>query len=110
MFVNETSLSQCNDLQTCRTVSDVVQSCFATIFICTWVSIHPNVPAPGESWGTMLVRRLFIMTIAILAPELVVAWSVREMLIAFKVANRKESKGMVFILSGSSWMTEHFPN
>ncbi len=29
-----------------RTTSDIVTSCLATIFACTWTAIHPNIPSP----------------------------------------------------------------
>ena len=32
-------------------------SCLATIFACSWVSIHPNIPAPWyESWWRIFLR------------------------------------------------------
>ncbi|KAF7369995.1 hypothetical protein MSAN_00629400 [Mycena sanguinolenta] len=34
----------CDDINNCRTFFDIVWGCLATIFACTWVSVHPNVP------------------------------------------------------------------
>ena len=40
--------SSCEDLGHCRTLLGIVWSCITTIFLCTWVSIHPNVPEPEK--------------------------------------------------------------
>ncbi|KAF7369946.1 hypothetical protein MSAN_00624200 [Mycena sanguinolenta] len=34
----------CDNINSCRTLFSVVWGCLATIFACTWVSVHPNVP------------------------------------------------------------------
>ncbi|KZP22152.1 hypothetical protein FIBSPDRAFT_1018240 [Athelia psychrophila] len=49
---NSTDLSpaesppQCDDIHSCRTLYDIVQSCVLTIFACVWVGVHPNIPPP----------------------------------------------------------------
>ncbi|KAF8169526.1 hypothetical protein BJ912DRAFT_999464 [Pholiota molesta] len=32
-----------------RDISDIIISCFATIFACTWSAVHPNIPSPWDS-------------------------------------------------------------
>jgi hypothetical protein len=38
--------SSCEDIGHCRTLLGIVWSCITTIFLCTWVAIHPNIPEP----------------------------------------------------------------
>jgi hypothetical protein len=34
----------CDDIYHCRTLSNIILSCASTVFLCTWVSLHPDVP------------------------------------------------------------------
>ncbi|KAF8508095.1 hypothetical protein BU17DRAFT_56908 [Hysterangium stoloniferum] len=72
---NLLSASTCPDN---RSVWDIIWSCLATIFACSWVSVHPNMPAPGEAWWNVMLRRLELMFWVIIAPELVILWAVRQ--------------------------------
>ena len=63
-----------------RTIFDILWSCLATIFACSWVSVHPNIPAPNESsWG-IFPRRLELMFWAVIAPEMIITWALRQWL------------------------------
>ncbi|KAH9872622.1 hypothetical protein J1614_005015, partial [Plenodomus biglobosus] len=44
-------------------------SCFATIFLCTWSAIHPNLPAMGENHWTTIRRRMEYVVGALCFPE-----------------------------------------
>ncbi|KAF8189019.1 hypothetical protein BJ912DRAFT_967721 [Pholiota molesta] len=68
-----------------RTVSDIVTSCVATIFACTWSAVHPNVPAPDDSGWTCFKRQFVTMVYALLAPEAITAWALRQRLGAKKI-------------------------
>jgi hypothetical protein len=83
-----TSIDTCDDINNCRRLFDVIWGCLATIFACTWVSVHPNVPPPGQSWLALLWRRLKMMLIAFIAPELMVGFAGRQFYVA-----RRLSKG-----------------
>ena len=61
-----------------RSLPNIIWSCLATIFLCTWVSVHPNLPAPKESQCWAVLRRLYIMSWALFAPEMILMWSVRQ--------------------------------
>ncbi|KAJ7364190.1 hypothetical protein DFH08DRAFT_910459 [Mycena albidolilacea] len=71
---------------------DIVWGCLATIFACTWVSVHPNVPPPRRSWLALLWRRLKMMLIAVLAPELIVAFAARQFVNRWTHSVREEYK------------------
>ena len=59
-----------------RTQFGVVWSCLLTVFICAWTSVHPNVPPQSRMGG--LWARIKLMFWTIVAPELVLAWAVRQ--------------------------------
>ncbi|KAJ7697323.1 hypothetical protein B0H14DRAFT_2549412 [Mycena olivaceomarginata] len=80
----------CDDINNCRKLFDIVWGCLATIFACTWVSVHPNVPPPRQSWLALLWRRLKMMLIAVLAPELVVGFAARQLLTARNLSKEYE--------------------
>ena len=80
--------NHCNDLGHCRTIWNIVWSCVVTIFSCTWVAIHPNVPCPKKRNPLLSFaeHRLPLFICALLVPEYVLAWSIRQFLVARKIA------------------------
>jgi len=48
------------------------------MFACTWITVHHNIPAPGDSEWAVLKRRLTIMGFFLLTPELVIWWAARQ--------------------------------
>ena len=80
-----------------RSEWNVVWSCFATIFACSWVAIHPNIPAPSDSSMRVLIRRLILMGCMLIVPELVIVWAIREWFAAHEIA--EEYKSMLFLLN-----------
>ncbi|KAJ7727065.1 hypothetical protein B0H16DRAFT_259935 [Mycena metata] len=65
-------------VNSCRTLFDIVWGCLATIFACTWVSLHQNVPEPNLGHFSLLMRKLRMMLLMIIAPELVVGFAARQ--------------------------------
>lgn len=61
-----------------RTVLDIIWSCLATTFAVTWVSVHPNVPLLDETDFSVLKRRVFLMLLALIAPEILVLWAFKQ--------------------------------
>lgn len=61
-----------------RSIWDILRTCLATTFTCTWVSVHPNVPFLGESKWVVLRRRLFLMLLSLLAPEIMIMWAFKQ--------------------------------
>jgi hypothetical protein len=82
------------DCQGHRSLFNIVWSCFATLFACSWISMHPNVPAPGDGWPIVGLRRAKMMYWGILAPELIVIWAMRQWLSACVVKKRFEGARM----------------
>jgi hypothetical protein len=52
--------------------------------------VHPNVPAPNQSRLALFWRRLKMMLIAVIAPEIMVGFAARQFLAA-----RSLSKGVL---------------
>ncbi|KAK0432797.1 hypothetical protein EV421DRAFT_1719237 [Armillaria borealis] len=68
-----------------RTTWDIVWSCLATIFACTWLAVHPNVPSRymREKGRLFLgLHRVKHMLVAIICPEAVIMWAFRQRLVA----------------------------
>ena len=61
-----------------RSIWDVLWSCLATIFACSWVSVHPNIPGPNEPRWRIFLRRLELMLWAIIGPEAIITWAFRQ--------------------------------
>ncbi|KAF9564175.1 hypothetical protein CPC08DRAFT_705519 [Agrocybe pediades] len=61
-----------------RTLVDIIWNCLSTIFLCTWVSIHPNLPPAGEGQLRSVLRRVYMMFWALVMSEMMVIWSFRQ--------------------------------
>jgi hypothetical protein len=61
-----------------RTLWDILLNCGLTLFACTWTAIHPDIPGMDEGKFAITSRRLFIMVMALIAPELMITWAARQ--------------------------------
>jgi len=77
-----------------RTVWSIVWSCLATLFACSWVAVHPNIPRSTDSEALILGRRLATMGYMLLAPELVIFWAAQQHFSANEIAVKHRSKGV----------------
>jgi hypothetical protein len=92
--------SVCGDLIQTRTVWNIIWSCLSTIFICTWGSLHPNISStpdePGMRWRDKLRKSLVellryklpLFIWALLVPEYILAWAIRQYLTAGEIRKR----------------------
>jgi hypothetical protein len=97
--------SGCELIQT-RTLWDIVWSCVSTIFLCTWGSLHPNISStpdePGmgrrdklrKSLVDLLTYKLPLFFWALLVPEYILAWAIRQYIMAGEI----QKKGGIFYL------------
>ncbi|KAJ3498280.1 hypothetical protein NLJ89_g10238 [Agrocybe chaxingu] len=87
------------DLELCKTCSNmrstwnIAWSCLSTTFICTWVTVHPDVPHPSASWWFLARRCIKLMIWAFLTPELYVYWAFGQRMSAKKATKYFEGKG-----------------
>lgn len=63
-----------------RTLWSIVSTCILTHLACIYSSTHPNVPSPKDRPIRILLRRFGIMGLALLSPDLLVAWAIRQWL------------------------------
>lgn len=82
----------CSDINDCRTLWDIIWNCTATIFLCTWVSLHPNIPEPQNEATIVKELRIFftervpLFLCALLVPEYILAWAIRQRFVAGDLA------------------------
>ncbi|KAJ7130445.1 hypothetical protein C8R44DRAFT_699614, partial [Mycena epipterygia] len=79
---SQAPVNSCDNINSCRQLFDIVWGCLTTIFACTWVSVHPNVPPPNQGRVALFWQRLKMMLIAIIAPELMVGFAARQLMAA----------------------------
>ena len=73
-----------------RSIYGILWSCLSTIFTCTWITVHPNIPGPGDSQWAVLRRRVAIMGYILIAPEMVIIWAGRQHYAARNFAKKHE--------------------
>ena len=92
--------NSCSDLSHCRSIWNIIWSCIVTIFSCTWVAVHPNIPCPKKREGknrfqrwirnplmSFVEHRLLLFVCALLVPEYMLAWAIRQYLKAREIAH-----------------------
>ncbi|KAF8648136.1 hypothetical protein AX16_006386 [Volvariella volvacea WC 439] len=75
-----------------RTIFDIVYSCLGVIFLCTYISIHHNIPDQNDSWGKKTWLKVRTMVYAMVAPEIVIMWALRQRIMAGEIAGSKRAK------------------
>ena len=102
--------NHCTDLTHCRSIWNIVWSCLVTIFSCTWVVVHPNIPCPKTReanswigkciWNPLLSfaeHRLPLFICALLVPEYVLAWAIRQFFGARGIAKQNGGEFEILI-------------
>ncbi|KDQ49518.1 hypothetical protein JAAARDRAFT_42852 [Jaapia argillacea MUCL 33604] len=70
----------------------IISSSLTTVFSCTWVATHPNVPGPKETSFEITLRRIRIMVMALITPELVIVWAMRQWFVAGRIARKYKAR------------------
>ena len=102
-----TAPNRCTELSHCRSLWNIIWNCLVTIFLCTWVAIHPNIPFPKKREETWVKRRkqnimsffecrfpLFVF--ALLVPEYVLAWAIRQLMTAWVISEKNKGEYKTF--------------
>jgi hypothetical protein len=92
LSLDQLQTPSCNDPNNCRSLWDIIRSCALTIFLCSWVSVHPNIPSPDEGWPRVTIRRVGLMIATLVVPEAIIAWALRQRLAAGKLAEQYKSE------------------
>ncbi|TFK65761.1 hypothetical protein BDN72DRAFT_962263, partial [Pluteus cervinus] len=70
-----------------RTIYDIVKSCLFTIAACVYRAVHQNIPDPELGfWGRLRVT-MKVTLYALIAPELIIWWAMRQWFGARKAAH-----------------------
>ncbi|KAG2033091.1 hypothetical protein BDR03DRAFT_968430 [Suillus americanus] len=83
--IHTLDVSNCPSNNT-RTLWNILLSCGLTLFACTWTAIHTNIPGVNEGVVAVTSRRLFIMVVALISPELMITWATRQFFSARQAA------------------------
>ncbi|KAF8644071.1 hypothetical protein AX16_008705 [Volvariella volvacea WC 439] len=76
---------QCDANKT-RTVFDLLYGCLGVIFLCTYISIHHNIPDQSDSWLERIWLKARTTIYAMIAPEVVIMWALRQRIMAAEIA------------------------
>ncbi|KAF7979534.1 hypothetical protein HWV62_42122 [Athelia sp. TMB] len=101
---------ECYDIRYCRTLGGLIQSCIVTILACVWFAVHRNIPAPKVDhphnsffvrvllfvWYKILDQRqaATVFVVALLVPEWVLAWALRQFFVARRLTKKLEEARM----------------
>ncbi|KAI9511203.1 hypothetical protein F5148DRAFT_1373939 [Russula earlei] len=83
----------CDDPQGCRSLWDIIWSCTVTILLCSWASVHPNIPSPDDRRTKVVVRRIGLMLLTLFVPEAMIAWALKQRLAAAELAKIHKGEG-----------------
>lgn len=115
VLVDRAASGHCDTIGHCRTVWNIIWSCLITIFACIWVAVHPNIPQPRppvrraqskegpRRWSLRrfladwyrhqlvymcisLGEKMAVALLALLAPEFIFVWALRQWLRARSIA------------------------
>ncbi|KAI9449507.1 hypothetical protein F5148DRAFT_987538 [Russula earlei] len=93
LSLDRLSAPSCDDPKGCRSLWDIIRSCAITILLCTWASVHPNIPSPHERWPKVTVRRIGLMLAALFVPEIMIAWALKQRQFAVALAEEHKDDG-----------------
>ncbi|KAG2055196.1 hypothetical protein BDR06DRAFT_1020438 [Suillus hirtellus] len=79
---------------TTRTLWSIISSSVLTLFACVYSAIHPNIPSPKHSSQLHgLWRQIRMVIMALIAPELIVTWAMRQWFSADQVTRQFKELG-----------------
>lgn len=95
-----------------RTAWDIILSCVVTVFACAWMAIHPNSSYPNangkqhlKTWKERLYtirlpyERVLIFVLLIIFPEFVLAWAIKQCLVAKSFAKKSGTSKFIQVYS-----------
>jgi hypothetical protein len=106
------SAVSCDNIDNCRKLNDIIWSCITTIFACTWLTLHRNIPPPTVNKRDMAFRekcsytvkrflrhRFLPFFVTFIAPEWVLAWAMQQRTVATQIAGE-----------GNAWIRSKYGN
>ncbi|KAF8644492.1 hypothetical protein AX16_008432 [Volvariella volvacea WC 439] len=93
------AVSDCiRDPSKIRSTWELVWNCLGTVFVCTYVAIHPNLPDRDASQSRRTWQKVKTSLYALLAPEVVIMLAMRQRFVASRIARQHRGHG---------WTTVH---
>ncbi|KAF8642794.1 hypothetical protein AX16_009427 [Volvariella volvacea WC 439] len=83
--------SQCDSTRT-RTTFDILDSCIGVILLCTYISIHHNIPDQHDSRTRVMWLKIRMTLYALMAPEFMIIWAIRQRIAAGKIAEKNKHR------------------
>ncbi|KAF8643507.1 hypothetical protein AX16_008999 [Volvariella volvacea WC 439] len=88
-----------------RSLAELLYNCLGTIAICTYISIHPNMPDRCDSFSKKMLLKFQTTIYALLAPEVVIVWAMKQNIVASRIAEHYKAYGWTkthgfFVLMG----------
>jgi hypothetical protein len=72
------SLDLIEECRSVRSIWSILWSCVFTLVACVWLSVHPNMPCPTEGWIRKTSRRMGLVLLAIIAPEYIAFFALKQ--------------------------------
>ncbi|KIM28286.1 hypothetical protein M408DRAFT_23986 [Serendipita vermifera MAFF 305830] len=115
--IESRDVASCDGLNSQRSIWSIVWSCLSTIFLCTWVAVHPNVhfrpEKRNQSWlekwlwdplHEFFTYKVVLFLWALLVPEYILAWAVRQYVKAGEISKEvpewTRTHGFFMIMGG----------
>ncbi|KAJ7496718.1 hypothetical protein FB451DRAFT_1162848 [Mycena latifolia] len=99
----ELTPSSFDNINSCRTLFNIVWGCLSTIFVCTWVAVHQNISRSDRRWLSIPAGKLNWVALMIIAPELVVSLAATQFVDARDISKKfriSKTHALFFCMSG----------
>ncbi|KAF8651843.1 hypothetical protein AX16_004643 [Volvariella volvacea WC 439] len=83
--------SRCDPTRT-RTIFDILYSCIGVILLCTYISMHHNIPDQNDSRAKVMWLKIRTTLYALIAPEVVIVWAIRQRIMAGRIAEENKHR------------------
>ncbi|KZP09278.1 hypothetical protein FIBSPDRAFT_900646 [Athelia psychrophila] len=80
----------CSDIDTCRTLRQIIQPAVSALIASTYLSVHQNINRRGLPWYSEAVNTVIIIIVALLVPEWIFMWALRSYIIARRTQRELE--------------------
>ncbi|KAF8646096.1 hypothetical protein AX16_007383 [Volvariella volvacea WC 439] len=88
------AVSDCiRDPSKIRSTSELLWNCLGTVFVCTYVAIHPNMLDRDATMWERLWQKVKTCLYALLAPEVIIVMAMRQRFVASRIARQFRGHG-----------------
>ncbi|ESK82568.1 hypothetical protein Moror_3684 [Moniliophthora roreri MCA 2997] len=83
----------CDILLKCRSLKEILWTCGSVLFVCIWAAVHPNAAHPKDHVAVIRFKHTAVSLFALLGPELIVMWALRQWCSSLIVWNKYKRYG-----------------